>query len=270
MIRSLLNTPADHEGMLLKAIETNADALIFDLEDGVQIGNKENARIGLRRIWNKVKIRKRNIFIRINDVHTIEGIKDINFLFENNIEPCFIILPKVESGIEVQLTRKLFKKSKLCPIIETSKGVTEAKSIINSLNKGEYLIFGEADLSSQLRISLYSTFIKEIKRQLVLLSNDENVGVIDSPCFRLKDESFLTQEVQHSYDFGFSSKIAIHPSHISIINKVFSPRYELSYDEIQILEQYKDEHSGIKVNNGDMVGPPMVRMIREKEEQLER
>jgi citrate lyase beta subunit len=263
MIRSFLCTPLHLEEMLFKLSRNNADAFILDLEDGVRDNYKEDARQSLIRNWDLITSLGKKVFVRINKFHSKEGFLDLIAL--TNIDPEYIILPKVESKIELELIRKTLSKSvKLCPIIETPKGIKFADEIVSSMNSNEYLFFGEADLTTELRISLYSNFIKDLKRQLVLITAQNKINFVDSPCFRLDDSEFLVEEIQNSFDTGFAAKIAIHPSHIEHINTIFEKRYSLTDKEAFILENYKKIEEKLVRFDGDMIGPPMIRNILNK------
>ena len=88
MRKSLLFIPANHPAMLQNADVFEADAVIFDLEDGVHLTEKDAAKDLLNSFLNKFKLSNIEVIVRINEVN------DLNEIINERIDT--ILLPKAD------------------------------------------------------------------------------------------------------------------------------------------------------------------------------
>ncbi len=95
--RSWLFVPADSEKKIGKAIESEADAVIFDLEDSVAPAQKAAARQILKDLGKRSG--GPQWWVRINPLRTDEHRKDLDVLGLSDLHG--IVLPKAESGADV-------------------------------------------------------------------------------------------------------------------------------------------------------------------------
>src|SRR6476469_9142807 len=95
--RRWLFVPADSDKKVAKALDSDADAIIFDLEDSVAPDRKAAARDILK------KLPKRSggpqWWVRINPLRTDDHRKDLDVIGKADVHG--IVLPKAESGGDV-------------------------------------------------------------------------------------------------------------------------------------------------------------------------
>ena len=99
MRKSLLFIPANHPGMLQNADVFEADAVIFDLEDGVHLTEKDAAKDLLASFLKLSSIGHIEIIIRINEIN------DLDEIISNKIDT--ILLPKATKETLVRLNQKI-------------------------------------------------------------------------------------------------------------------------------------------------------------------
>src|SRR5690625_8014070 len=90
------------------------------------------------------------------------------------------------------------------------------------------------------------------------------VVAIDSICADIRNLELVEAEAQAAKGDGFAAKALIHPSHIEIVNRVFSPSAEdLAWAEhvLQAFEQRPD--LGVINDNGNTIDKQHERMRRE-------
>src|SRR5437773_12277822 len=75
--RSQLYVPANNPRMIAKAATLDADSIVFDLEDGVPLGEKASARKGLPSAIREADWGRREIAVRINALGTDDGDRDL-------------------------------------------------------------------------------------------------------------------------------------------------------------------------------------------------
>jgi citrate lyase beta subunit len=242
-----------------------ADVVILDLEDSTPVGEKSEARM---RLGERVKAHTNVeiLSVRINALSSVEGLRDVIFLLENDIFPDIILVPKIESAGELNVLDAILqrsgKKPQVFAIIETLRGLTSIDKIVSSNVSLHGIILGSADMSAQLSFSISNKFLEHVKYEMAVAAISENIIAIDAPCFNLGCEETLRRELMLAKEFGFSGKIAIHPRQLKIINECFTPnQHELERAE-KVMGMVGDRGtaSTIGVLDNSMVGPPFAIM----------
>jgi (S)-citramalyl-CoA lyase len=83
LMRSLLVIPS-HQNYIKKISELNADAYVLDVEDAIAEKDKEAAR---KIAIQTLKKAKKHFFgLRINDLSSLNGLKDLQAVLEQNIK----------------------------------------------------------------------------------------------------------------------------------------------------------------------------------------
>src|ERR1700737_4916627 len=82
LLRSMLFVPATSERFFSKALASEADGIIFDLEDAVAEGQKESARKLLVSALNDLHFGLKTVAVRINGIATTQMYKDVIALAE--------------------------------------------------------------------------------------------------------------------------------------------------------------------------------------------
>ena len=95
--RSWLFVPADNERKVTRALESDADAIIFDLEDSVAPARKESAREILKRLPKRSN--GPEWWIRVNPLGSEFHKEDLKLIGSAYVHG--IVLPKSESGADV-------------------------------------------------------------------------------------------------------------------------------------------------------------------------
>src|SRR3546814_63903 len=130
--RSVLYMPGSNARALEKAKTLPADALILDLEDAVAPEQKPLARDQVCQGVIDGGYGGRELIIRTNGLDTPWGKDDI--IAAAKAGPDAILLPKVESAVQVQQVEALLKandapKTAIWCMMETPKGILQAQQI---------------------------------------------------------------------------------------------------------------------------------------------
>ncbi|NCE91885.1 CoA ester lyase [Pseudomonas sp. L13] len=261
LVRSWLCIPALKEGLEEKVIQSTADIVLLDLEDSIPLNSKQVAREKLlalnHSIWSDY-----DLAVRVNALSRPEGVRDLVFLMDNNIVPKYLVIPKVESAGELRILSELQSvtgaRTKIFGIVETLKGLRGIDAVINDSVNLCGLILGSADLSSEISFRLSTSALMQIKCEVALAALSVGLKVIDTPCFNLIGDKLLREEVEAAKALGYSGKIAVHPSQISMINRLFSPsETELEKARAIIASLGSpDLPMAIASIDGEMIGPP--------------
>ncbi len=238
--RSWLFVPADSNKKILKALESDADAVIFDLEDSVAPACKGLAREILSLLPARLDGEPQR-WVRINPIGTEAHDEDLAALDDFDIDG--IVLPKAESGDDVDdLCAALAPRSLPIHAIvtETAASLFGLLSYRNAAASLAAMSWGAEDLSAALGASSkYGpdgdlSFTYRLARSLCLAGAvAAEVQPVDGVFADFRDEAGLTREARAAASEGFTGKLAIHPAQIAPINAAFTP----SADEVAHAEE---------------------------------
>jgi citrate lyase subunit beta / citryl-CoA lyase len=265
--RSWLFVPADSEKKITKALDSEADAIIFDLEDSVAPALKPVAREVLRNLLKRsggpqwwVRVNPLGSDFHKDDLELI-GIADIHG----------IVLPKAESGDDV---RQLAHRTGNIPIHAI---VTEtAASLFGLLSYRDpslplvAMSWGAEDLSAALGASSkYDAggelaFSYQLARTLCLAGAvAAGVQPVDGVFADFKDGKGLRAEAEAARREGFTGKLAIHPAQVPIINAGFTPsKDEVAHAEEIVAAFEAQPDAGVLSVGGKMVDRPHLLQAR--------
>jgi (S)-citramalyl-CoA lyase len=277
MFRSWLCCSVLNTALIEKAQVSGAGVVHFDLEDSVPNTLKEAARNHLKQAF-ELNFSCQSA-VRINDIRIEDGQADVQFMKDNHIYPDIIILPKhlyTEAFPRlVDFLKGANKHIKLFSIVESIEDLIKIKRFEPISPRLSGLILGVADLAYNYGCSAFELDTFPIKYDLSVYAKQNNLILIDSPCFDIHNIEKLTQETLSAKHLGFDAKIAIHPNHVPIINKIMGPSSEqLDFARKIISKSTEDPKTAVFQVNHKMIGPPMVswakKLISEYEENNEK
>ena len=265
--RSWLFVPADSERKITKALDSDADAIIFDLEDSVAPQMKPVARDMLRHLLKRsggpqwwVRVNPLGSEFHKDDLELI-GIADIHG----------IVLPKTESGEDV---RQLGHRTGNIPVhaivTETAASLFGLLSYRDPSSALVAMSWGAEDLSAALGAASKHdcdgqlSFTYRMARSLCLAGAvAANVQPVDGVFADFKDDKGLKAEAEAARHEGFTGKLAIHPAQVPIINAAFTPsREDVAHAEeiVAAFEAHPD--AGVLSVGGKMVDRPHLVQAR--------
>jgi len=259
--RSWLFVPADSERKIAKALDSEADAIIFDLEDSVVPAMKPIGRDLLRNMLKRSG--GPQWWVRVNPLGS-EFIKDdLELIGIGDIHG--IVLPKAESGADiVQLAHHTGNIPVHAIVTETAASLFGLLSYRDPKSSLAAMSWGAEDLSAGLGASSkYDangelSFTYKLARTLCLAgANAAGVQPVDGVFADFKDDEGLRSEAEAARREGFTGKLAIHPSQVAIINAAFTPSAEdVSHAEeiVAAFEAHPD--AGVLSVGGKMVDRP--------------
>ncbi|MFA0810146.1 HpcH/HpaI aldolase/citrate lyase family protein [Microbulbifer epialgicus] len=264
--RCLLFTPGDHSERFSKAETLGADGIIIDLEDAIAEAGKDTARnIVIEYLQKTARKPSFIVGLRINSLRTPAGLRDILALIESNVYPDILMLPKTESSEEVEILNELLSahQTPLIPLIETAKGLYQAKAIAESKNVVA-LLFGGADFSADLGAELKWDAMQSYRAEISKAAAAAGITAIDVPYLNLKDpdDNKLIEETRRVKELGFTCKACIHPKHIAGILKVFNPTDKEIERARTIVNAFLEAKGNACEVNGKMIDIPVVRSAK--------
>ncbi|CAD6887352.1 unnamed protein product [Tilletia controversa] len=251
--RSLLYVPGSSEKMIKGSQKTDADCIIFDLEDSVAPHRKGAARETVLHGLNAAPRPGPELAVRINppsgDIALASD--DLDIVLPSHALQA-LVLPKVESAEDVFLV--LDKASLLRPegsppialilSVESAASLHNMPTIISEVQQRiaelthadpsnpapppaylSALLFASEDFCAATSIirtrSRHSLLVP--RAQVVLTARAFGLSAIDMVCVDIKDEACLTEEAQEAKELGFDAKQVVHPSQVGPVQRIFAP-----------------------------------------------
>lgn len=273
LLRSLMFVPGHNDRLIDSAFRSDADALLFDLEDSVQpIENKEVARQKIVSRLKAEKSKRYQIFPRVNDRESGQLLRDLYALTIDEVDG--FVYPKSTSGKDVYFIDKLLEtiecekgykpgRFKIIPLIETAGAVINVDDICKVSSRVVAVAFGCEDFVTDLCgvHDLGGLSLMAPRAQIAVAARANNVLPIDTVHIRVHDLGDLEKNLKVAKTLGFAGMLVLNPKEIPLVHRFFSPSEEEVSDAKEMLSLYEEsvrENKGVAVKNGKFIGPPMV------------
>jgi citrate lyase beta subunit len=273
--RALLYMPGDDQKKIRKAITLGVDSICMDIEDGVAMNRKAEARAVITNSLKELDFGAAERLVRINPVGS--GLEEEDLMAVLPIRPDGIVIPKVadassirwaDEGIE-RFTRERGETSTsqqivLIAIVETALGVINLKEIASSSPRLQALIFGAEDLAGDIgAIRTPAGWEVFYARSAVVAHAAANsLQAIDMVYVDFLDQAGLEAEARQGVQMGFSGKQIIHPNQVEPVQRAFTPSDEEIEHARRVMESYaKHQQAGLGAFalDGKMVDAPIVK-----------
>lgn len=265
--RSWLFVPADSEKKIGKALESAADAIIFDLEDSVALPEKLRAREILKGL--PARSGGPQWWVRINPLRTEEHRLDLEMLGIADIYG--VVLPKAEGGADVaELAHRTGSIPVHAIVTETAASLFGLLSYRDPRSPLAAMSWGAEDLSAALGASSkYDesgelAFTYRLARSLCLAGAvAAGVQPVDGVFADFRDEAGLAAEARAAAREGFTGKLAIHPAQVETINAAFTPSAEELRHAAEVVAAFEAQpNAGVLSVGGKMVDRPHLVQAR--------
>lgn len=282
--RSELACPAHSLKMMARAAASDADEVVFDLEDGCAPSQKVAARKTLVEAFNTLDFRGKIRAFRSNSIHTKFFYRDLIEVVEaagSRID--VVVLPKVHEAADVLFADRLLtqieqntglpiRRIRLEALIESAPGVLHAEEIAASTPRLAGLIFGVVDYAGSIgaRDAVREQFAlyHYPKAKTIAAARAAGIDVIDGVTLQFRDLQQCEHDARSAAQMGFDGKWAIHPDQVPVINRVFTPSPEEITRAQEIIDLYQkadiDSGLGAVVYKDEMVDAASLPIERKK------
>lgn len=257
-IRSLLFVPGDKEAIIHKALASQADAVIIDLEDAVDASRKDYARDLVGDFLAGRDLQDKPVFVRVNAFDAGLTAQDLAGVMPGR--PSGVMLPKAASCQEVD------RLGYYLDALEAREGITaESTRILTvatetaaaTLGLGQQhhgtnprlwgMLWGGEDLSATLgafsnrdEAGDYTFHYQYARSQCLYAANAAGVQPIDAVYTDFRNSEGLELETRAALRDGFTAKAAIHPAQAEVINRVMTPtkaQFQWACEVLELLAQ---------------------------------
>ena len=262
--RSFIFTPGLRPDMYPKALASGADIVCVELEDGIALKDKAEAREKALALFEKPQADDGvERIVRINSMRERFGIEDVNAILASKTPPPALMMPKVRTPDEVtildQLLTEAGHETRLHVIIETNEGLEAAFEIAKCSDRIDAMFFGGVDMAAELRCQNNYDALLYARSRVVHASAAAGLDVIDVPYLDLDDPDGMRVEAERVRDLGFSGKGSVHPKQIAALNEVFTPSEAQITRARRIISEFEKANTGLVVIDGKLIEKPVLR-----------
>ena len=286
-MRSWLFAPGDSEKKIGKAIASEADIALLDLEDSVVPDRKADARQMVAEAIASAPDRER-VWVRVNPLSGNWTKDDLDAVIAAG--PGGLFLPKAEGGHDVANLDKMITHREEAAGI--AQGSTKVAALVTEtaaamFTTGTYagaprlvaMSWGAEDLSSELGASEQHgpdgeySHVFEMARSFCLLGAIKaGVMPLETVQPEFRDLEALETRARRVRTQGFRGMLAIHPAQVAPINAAFTPSAEEIAHAQAIVQAFAENPTaGALQLNGAMIDRPHLslaeRLLAEAGEQ---
>ena len=267
--RSFIFTPGLKPEMFPKAIASGADMVCIELEDGIAIKDKDEARKNTIDALKNLEVKNGvELVVRVNCQRTKFGLLDLEAFISSKLPVKALMLPKVKTPDEVTFIDNLLTDcgldTDLHVIMETNEALESIYEIAHASKRIVALYFGGVDMAAELRVPNEYKNLIYARSKLVHAGASVGVDVIDVPYLDLDDMDGMKKESELVRDLGFTGKGSIHPKQINILNEIFTPSKEEIMKAKKIVDQFNESNTGLVVIDGKLIEKPVLREMQRK------
>ena len=251
-LRSVLYMPASNPRAMAKARDLPCDAVALDLEDAVAPEAKATARAALVAEARAGGFGHRRLIARINGHDTPWGAEDLAALAAAPVD--VVLAPKIAGEADVAALSAAMDAAGYAPhvalwvMIETPRAVLAIERIAAMARTTRLAGFmlGLNDLAKDtgmVQAPGRAAFVPVLVQVMLAARGAGHAGtgggtgggggagtgggrgliLLDGVCNAIDDPARLEAECVQARDLGFGGKTLIHPSQITIANRVFAP-----------------------------------------------
>ena len=270
--RALLYMPGDDWKKITKAITLGVDCICMDMEDGVAVNKKAEARGTIAKALRELEFDKSEKLARINAVGSGMEKEDIEAVLPYH--PDGIVIPKMESLEQIQWAHEIIEAAELkngWPMnsirvvvgVETAKGILNLKEIA-SHPRLDALIFGGEDFAASVGATRTRDAVELLYARQAVVTAAAAFGLqaIDIVAIDFKDIEALTKESEFGAQLGFTGKQIIHPAQVEPVQAAFTPNDEAIAHAKRIVETFEasqKEGKGAYALDGKMIDMPLLK-----------
>lgn len=271
--RALLYMPGDDLRKIRKAAGLDLDCACLDMEDGVALNRKAEARRTIAEALQTLDFGRTERLARINAVGS--GLEQADLEAVLPARPDGIVIPKVENPEQIRWVSQVIAAAerrfgwqpgemRLIAVVESARAIVDLAQIANADPRLEALIFGAEDYASDIgAIRTRQSWEVFYARSAVITHAAANgLQAIDLVHIDFHNLESLYEEALEGARLGFSGKQVIHPNQVEPVQQAFTPTDEaIAYAQRvkQAFEEHQKIGKGAFALDGKMIDAPIVK-----------
>jgi citrate lyase beta subunit len=231
--RALLYMPGDDRHKIEKALTLGVDCICMDMEDGVALNHKDEARRTIAAALNELDFGRTEKLVRINPVGSGLEALDLDAILPAN--PAGVVVPKLINAKQLEWVSDRIEAAELShgwsvnsiglfAVIERARAVLDLKEIA-AVPRVRALIFCADDLIVEMG-AVHTRPAWEVfyaRSAVVTAAAAYGLQAIDMVFVDFQDLQALIEEAAFAARLGYSGKQVIHPAQVAPVQAAFTP-----------------------------------------------
>jgi citrate lyase beta subunit len=266
--RCLLFMPGDDLKKIQKGISLGVDSIVMDLEDGVALNHKAEARATIAGALRDLDFGRSERVVRINPIGS--GLEQADLAAVLPQRPDSIMLPKVEHAEHIHWLAEAIADPaiRLLAIVETAPGIVNLHEIAAVSDRLDALIFGAEDFAGDIGATRTKAGWEVFYARSAVVTHAAAFGqqAIDTLVIDFNDEAALIEDARFGVQLGFCGKLAIHPKQVEVIQSIFTPSDEQIAQAQRLIEAHDEQQAqgiGAFAFEGKMIDMPAIRAAQQ-------
>ena len=216
-------------------LRSDADALIFDLEDFTPRERRDEARRALPGVLQRWREADRITVVRIN---ALDGDGAVDLSAAMPARPDIVAFPMAASAVQMRALDDALShwegvlgiapgSTGILPVCETALGVAEVRAIAAGSPRIRAALLGAEDLAADLCAERYPDAVEldYARRRFVLECRAAAIEPIDAP-YTFSDTEGAVREARYARRLGYRCKALVRPEQAASVNAVLTPGAE--------------------------------------------
>ena len=271
--RAFLYVPGDDERKIRKATSLDVDCVCLDMEDGVALSRKAEARAIIPPSLRALDFGRAERLVRINPVGS--GMESDDLRAGLEVRPDGIVIPKVEDGDAIRWASGQIAAAErangwtageiiLIAMVETARGIVNLREIASADPRLQALIFGAEDLAGDIGAIRTPAAWEVFYARSAVVTHAAAYGLqaIDMVHIDYNDTEGLVAEASQANQMGYQGKQVIHPNQIGPVQAAFTPDDAAIRHALRIMDAmqvHQEAGKGAFSLDGKMIDMPLVR-----------
>lgn len=271
--RALLYMPGDDLRKINKAAASGVDCACLDMEDGVALNRKAEARAAIVEALQTIPFGRTERLARINAVGSGFESEDLSTVLPAH--PDGIVIPKVEYAEQIQWVSAQMAgyedlygwpggEMPILVVVESARGILNLAQIAAADQRLQGLIFGAEDFAGDIGATRTGEGWEVFYARSALVTHAAAFGLqaIDMVHIDFHDTIGLRREAQEGARMAFSGKQIIHPNQIAPVQEAFTPSAEAIAYALRVRQAFEENQAqgkGAFALDGKMIDAPILK-----------
>jgi citrate lyase subunit beta-like protein len=265
--------PGDDLHKIRKATSLDVDCICMDMEDGVALNRKAEARRTIAAALQTLDFGRSERLARINAIGSGFEAEDLATVLP--ARPDGIVIPKLEHPGQIQWVSQIITSHEaqngwpaggicLLVVVETARGMVNLAQIAAADPRLQAIIFGAEDFAGDIGATRTAEGWEVFYARSAVVTHTAafNLQAIDMVFIDFNDQEGLGHEALEGARLGFAGKQVIHPSQVAPVQQAFTPSDEtIAYARrvIQAFKEYQQAGKGAFALDGKMIDAPIIK-----------
>jgi len=264
--------PGNNPKMVDKAPSIPADIITLDLEDAVPPSEKEVARKLISQKLEYAGSGGSQVYVRLNNWETGMTNDDLEAVVLPGLDGvtlaktgCADDVKRLEWKLEELEQRRGIPLGtvKISMLLETAKGIINARECCLASKRNVNAIFGAVDYCRDMRVKLTNEAVEQQWGRAITAIACRTAGIvaIDAPFVSFQDIPAFEKNVATGKQMGYEGRMIIHPSQVEPSNRLYAPDpadVEWAHGVVKVFEEEGLAKGKAAVSyNGKMVDTPV-------------